>query len=64
VAVAKKLIEQGKLPANEDIVLCITGNGLKTQDAVAEKLGEPATIGTALEEFESLMEPTQKPVLV
>lgn len=64
VAVARKLIEQGKLPTKEDIVLCITGNGLKTQDAVAEQLGEPATIGTSLEEFESLMEPTQKPVLV
>lgn len=64
VAVAKKLLEQGKIPANEEIVLCITGNGLKTQDAVEEKLGETAIIGTSLEEFESLMEPSQKPVLV
>ncbi|MCX7702270.1 MAG: threonine synthase, partial [Gemmataceae bacterium] len=38
VAVARKLIEQGKLPRDEEIVLCITGNGLKTQDAVAGQL--------------------------
>src|SRR5262249_38295097 len=36
VAVARKLIEQGRIPRDEEIVLCITGNGLKTQEAVAE----------------------------
>ena len=36
VAVARKLIEQGRIPRDEEIVLCITGNGLKTQDAVFE----------------------------
>jgi len=39
-------------------VLCITGNGLKTQDAVAECLEEPAVIGPRLEEFEPLVEST------
>ena len=34
VAVARKLIEQGRIDRDEEIVLCITGNGLKTQDAV------------------------------
>ena len=36
VAVARKLIEQGRIPRDEEIVLCITGNGLKTQDARRE----------------------------
>src|SRR6516165_6810135 len=52
VAVARKLIEQGRIPRDEEIVLCITGNGLKTQEAVAECLEEPAAIRPALEEFE------------
>src|SRR5262249_29848140 len=34
VGVAKKLIASGKIPATDSAVLCITGNGLKTLDAV------------------------------
>ena len=66
LAVAKKLIEQGRIPRNEEIVICITGNGLKTQDAVFEALEEPATIKPALSEFEALAglaQPVAEPVL-
>jgi len=31
VAAAKKLIEAGRIPRDEPIVICITGNGLKTR---------------------------------
>lgn len=55
VAVARKLLEQGKLPRDEEIVLCITGNGLKTQDAVVDELEEPVTIKPTLDAFEPLM---------
>ena len=41
VAVTRKLIEQGRIPRDEEIVLCITGNGLKTQDAVTGLLAKP-----------------------
>jgi threonine synthase len=34
VGVAKKLIASGKIPRNDSAVLCVTGNGLKTLDAV------------------------------
>ncbi len=34
VATAKKLIEQGRIGRNETTVICITGNGLKTQEAL------------------------------
>jgi threonine synthase len=64
VAVARKLIKQGRLPRGEEIVLCITGNGLKTQDAVAGCLEEPAVIGPALEEFEPLVEDVNDAALV
>jgi threonine synthase len=52
--VARKLLEQGKLPRDEEIVLCITGNGLKTQDAVFEAIEQPAVIKPSLAEFEAL----------
>ena len=55
VACAKKLIESGKLPRNESIVLCITGHGLKTQEAVQDRCGEPRLIKPSLREFESLI---------
>jgi threonine synthase len=56
VSVARKLIEQGRIPRDEEIVLCITGNGLKTQDAVAEYLERPAVIRPSLQAFDELVE--------
>jgi threonine synthase len=66
LAVAKKLIDQGRIPRDEEIVICITGNGLKTQDAIADYVERPAVIKPALEEFERLMEGrgSREPVLV
>lgn len=56
VAVTKKLIEQGKIPHDESIVISITGNGLKTQEAVLNKLYEPKIINPSLAEFDAIME--------
>jgi threonine synthase len=67
LAVAKKLIESGRIPRNEEIVICVTGNGLKTQDAVFEALEEPATIKPSLAEFKALAglsQPVAEPALV
>jgi threonine synthase len=64
LAVTRKLIEQGRIPRDEEIVICITGNGLKTQDAVADALEQPAVIGPSLAEFEPLLEGAQAPALV
>src|SRR6201996_3052877 len=52
VASARKLIESGKIPRDEEVVLCITGHGLKTQEAVTGKCGEPRLIKPSLREFE------------
>ena len=54
VAVARKLIEQGRIPRDEEIVLCITGNGLKTLDAVAGALDPVEVIRPALAAFDEL----------
>src|SRR6266478_4994152 len=55
VGVAKKLIAAGKIPANASAVLCITGNGLKTMDAVNGHVGSPREIKPSLREFEALV---------
>jgi len=55
VAVTKKLIEQGVIPKNESIVICITGNGLKTQEAVQHKIGKPHKIKPTLKSFEEVV---------
>ena len=54
LGVTKKLIDQEKIPRDEPIVVSITGNGLKTQDAVEGRLGKPQVIGPTLEDFEEL----------
>jgi threonine synthase len=48
----KKLIEQGRIPKDESMVVCITGNGLKTQEAVMEKIGKPIKIKPNINSFE------------
>ena len=55
VACARKLIESGKIPRNESIVLCITGHGLKTQEAIHGECGEARLINPSLREFEALI---------
>jgi threonine synthase len=55
VGVAKKLIASGKIPREDSAVLCITGNGLKTLDAVSNHVGQPREIKPSLREFEALL---------
>jgi len=54
MAVTKKLIEQGVIPKNESIVVSITGNGLKTQEAIVNDVSQPHIIEANIEEFEEL----------
>jgi threonine synthase len=44
VACARKLIEAGKLDPDAETVLLITGDGLKTLDAIADQVGPKATV--------------------
>lgn len=54
VAVAKKLIQHGRIPRDESIVISITGNGYKTLEAVARSVEKPFTIRATLESFDDL----------
>ncbi|MBM3497130.1 MAG: threonine synthase [Armatimonadetes bacterium] len=55
VAVTKKLIEQGRIPADESVVISITGNGLKTQEAVVDRLRERSIIEADADQFDRLL---------
>lgn len=55
VASAKKLIENGVIPKNESCVICITGNGLKTQEAVTDHIGKPYRIKPTVDSFEKAL---------
>jgi threonine synthase len=54
VAVTKKLIQKGKIPRDESIVISITGNGYKTLEAVAQSVERPFSINATLENFDEL----------
>ena len=56
VSVARKLLEQGRINRDESLVLCITGNGLKTQDCLTDAVNQAEVIPPSLEAFESLVE--------
>ena len=55
VAAARKLIEAGRIPRNEPIVICITGNGLKTPDVLHERLSADVTIRPLLSAFDQAL---------
>ncbi len=52
IAVLKKLIDSGRIPRDESIVACVTGNGLKTTEPMSGRLGEALTIEPSLASFE------------
>ena len=56
LAVAMKLIRSGRIPKDESIVICITGNGLKTLEVVQGELPYPESIEPKLSEFDALIE--------
>jgi len=53
---ARKLYKQDRILPHETTVLCITGNGLKTTDALADKYESEAPIPAKFAEFEKLLD--------
>ncbi len=56
LASTKKLIETGKIQKDEVTVICITGNGLKTQEALQGHTVSPHYIKPSLASFEEVLE--------
>jgi len=55
VGVAKKLLAQGRIKSAETTVVCITGNGLKTTDAIASEYPPSEAIAPRLDAFEAYL---------
>ena len=62
VAVTRKLIQKGRIPRDESIVISITGNGYKTLEAVARSVEQPYTIKATLENFDQLYQHLNPPI--
>jgi threonine synthase len=54
--VTQKLIAQNRIKADETTVVCITGNGLKTTDAIAAEFPSTEAIAPRLDAFEALLD--------
>jgi threonine synthase len=52
IGVLKKLVKQGLIKRTDTTVALITGNGLKTQEAVMHAVGRPTRISPSLAQFE------------
>ena len=55
VGTARKLIQQDRILPDETTVLCITGNGLKTTDVLADQYQAETPIAPKLAEFEAYL---------
>lgn len=60
VAVLKKLAQSGRIQEDEIVVAFITGNGLKTVEAVTGKVSKPTIIEPSLEEFRRFLDDNGK----
>lgn len=60
IAATKKLIEQGKIGKSEITVICVTGNGLKTQEALMGQTAEVHYIKPNMTAFEEIHKKIQK----
>ena len=55
LAATIKLLKSGAIAPDESIVVCITGNGYKTSNVMADQLEEPTRLGRSLREFEAFL---------
>lgn len=62
--VTAKLIEQGRISRDETTVICITGNGLKTTDAIAADFPASEAIEPRIEAFEALLHEQLKDAVI
>jgi threonine synthase len=61
VASLKRLVQTGTIGADEVTVVYVTGNGLKTLDAVQGKVSKPYVINARLQEFRDVYDRLQAP---
>jgi threonine synthase len=57
LAATRALVRRGVIKPNETVVVCITGNGYKTAEVMADRVEQPVRIGRALSDFERVVAP-------
>jgi len=57
LAATRALVRRGVIKPNESVVVCITGNGYKTAEVMADRVERPMRIGRALSDFERVVAP-------
>ena len=60
IAVLKKLAMKGLIPPDETVVAYVTGNGLKTQEAVINAVGDVVRIDPSMNSFEKSLNIKEK----
>ena len=58
LAVLRKLVAKGVIRSDESVVLCITGNGYKTSEIVADAVAKPVRLSRSFKDFEKYVEST------
>jgi threonine synthase len=53
LAATIEMIRTGVIPRDESIVVCVTGNGYKTTEVVANEVAEPVRLSRAFKDFEA-----------
>jgi threonine synthase len=53
------LVRRGVITRGESVVVCVTGNGYKTADVLADRLASPVRLSRAFKEFETWWEDRQ-----
>ena len=61
LAAAIDLVNRGVIPRDESIVVCVTGNGYKTTEAVAGTLTAPVRLSRSFKDFEAWWESARGP---
>jgi len=57
LAATRELVRRGTIGPDESVVVCITGNGYKTAEVMADRVSQPVRIGRSLADFEKVVAP-------
>jgi threonine synthase len=52
VAATRALVQRGAIKSGDSVVICVTGNGYKTAEVMAQRVDKPVRIGRSLADFE------------
>jgi threonine synthase len=54
VAATRALIKRGAIKPGDSVVICVSGNGFKTAEVMAQRVEKPVRIGRSLADFEKV----------